>query len=134
QKKAAPETPPTPEPAAPQLPSAAAGTSGLRGDITVDAANFEFTYYLLVIRNRIAAAWAPPAGLASAGEAVRAVGFFRIGRSGRITETRLEQGSRIDFFDQSAIRAVTVANPMPPLPLGYGAPDLGVHFGFDYGG
>src|SRR5262245_54541212 len=134
QKKVVPEKAPAAEPAAPQLPSAPAGTSGLRGDISVDAANFEFTYYLLVIRNRIAAAWAPPAGLASAGQAVRAVVFFRISRSGQITEIRLEQGSAIDFFDQSAIRAVTVANPMPPLPLGYNAPDLGVHFGFDYGG
>jgi protein TonB len=102
--------------------------------VSVDAANFEFTYYLLVIRNRIAAVWAPPAGLTPGGQQVRAVVFFRINRSGELSEVRLERSSGIAFFDQSALRAVTLSGPMPPLPLGFSAPDLGVHFGFEYGG
>ncbi len=133
-KPTTPQTPAAPAPPEPQLPSAPAGNAGLRGEVSVDAANFEFTYYLLVLRNRVAAAWAPPAGLAPGGQEVRAVVFFRVTRGGQISEIRLERGSGASFFDQSAIRAITLANPMPPLPLGYPAPDLGVHFGFTYGG
>src|SRR5262245_20889691 len=44
------------------LPYAAVGTSGLQGQISLDS-NFEFTYYLLLVRNRVAQNWAPPAGL-----------------------------------------------------------------------
>jgi TonB family protein len=133
-KKPAPV--PEEEPAAPaaQLPAAPVGAAGLRGEVAVDAANFEFTYYLLVIRNRIASVWSPPAGLAPGGEQIRTVVYFRITRSGEIAEIRLEKPSGVSFFDQSAIRAVTIANPMPPLPLGFSAPDLGVHFGFEFGG
>jgi protein TonB len=128
------EEKPTSAGAVPQLPSAPVGSTGLRGELSVDAANFEFTYYLLVIRNRIASVWAPPAGLVTGGRQIRAVVFFRVTRSGELSEIRLERASGVPFFDQSALRAVTVANPMPPLPFGFAAPDLGVHFGFEYGG
>ncbi len=134
--KAKPKEKAPPKPAASpaaSLPATPVGSAGLRGEVTVDAANFEFTYYLLVLRNRIASTWSPPAGL-TAGGPIRAVVFFRITRSGELSEVRLERSSGVAFFDQSAVRAVTIANPMPPLPLGYGAADLGVHFGFEYGG
>src|SRR6476661_4770800 len=42
-----PETPP------PALPSAPVGNAGLRGDVAVDASDFEFTYYLMLVRNKI---------------------------------------------------------------------------------
>jgi TonB family protein len=115
-----------------QLPYAAVGNSGLRGAVAVDDANFEFAYYLTLVRNRIAANWAPPAGLTHGGEPVRAVLYFRIHRDGRIDATRLETGSGVEFFDRSAVRAVTLSDPLPPLPLGYSGSDLGVHFGFEY--
>ena len=37
-----------------------------------------------------------------------------------------------EYFDQSAIRSIQLGDPMPPLPLGYGGGDLGVHFGFEF--
>src|SRR5207237_360134 len=39
---------------APTLPSEAIGNAGLRGQVAVDARDFEFTYYLVLVRNRIA--------------------------------------------------------------------------------
>ena len=115
---------------APALPYASVGSSGLQGAIALDS-NFEFTYYLTLVRNRIAQSWSPPAGLAG-GQPVRAVAYFRIARDGSITSIRLETGSGVEFFDRSALRAVQLSDPLPPLPLGYSGGDLGVHFGFQF--
>jgi UDP-2,3-diacylglucosamine pyrophosphatase LpxH len=37
-----------------------------------------------------------------------------------------------ECFDRSALRAVTISDPLPPLPDGFGGSELGVHFGFDW--
>jgi protein TonB len=130
------ETPgkPEPQPAAVALPYAPAGNAGLRGQIAVDGADFEFTYYLLLVRNRVAQNWTPPAGLVTAGRPVRAVVRFRIARDGEVSDVRVEEGSAVEFFDRSALRAVLISAPLPPLPLGFSSSELGVHFGFEYSG
>ena len=124
------EQPPQPATPTPALPYASVGSSGLQGAIALDS-NFEFTYYLTLVRNRIAQSWSPPAGLAG-GQPVRAVTYFRVARDGSITSIRLETGSGVEFFDRSALRAVQLSDPLPPLPLGYSGGDLGVHFGFQF--
>jgi TonB family protein len=124
------ETPPAMP--APALPSAPVGSSGLAGDISVDASNFEFTYYLVLVRNRIAANWSPPAGIMTSGRKVRAVVSFKITRAGPVTDVRLEETSGMEFFDRSTMRAIMLSDPMPPLPDGYSASELGIHFGFDW--
>lgn len=116
----------------PALPSAPVGSSGLRGAVSVDARDFEFTYYLVLVRNRIASNWAPPAGLATGGRRVRTVVGFRIGRAGTLSAVRMDEGSGMEFFDRSALRAVVLSDPLPPLPLGFPASELGVHFGFEW--
>lgn len=122
------------ESVAPALPYAAVGNAGLRGSLSLDRADFEFTYYLVLVRNRVANAWNPPAGLVTRGQPVRAVVYFRIGRGGAVSAVRLEEASGFEFFDRSTLRAVTISDPMPPLPLGFSGSDLGVHFGFEYAG
>jgi TonB family protein len=130
--KAQPSPPPrTRENPAATLPSEQVGPSGLKGDVNVDTGNFEFTYYLVLIRNRIASNWSPPAGM-STGEKVRSVVYFRVGRGGELSDIRIENASGVEFFDHSALRAVTISDPMPPLPLGFTGGELGVHFGFDW--
>ncbi|HYM81665.1 MAG TPA: energy transducer TonB [Candidatus Limnocylindria bacterium] len=126
------ETPPTPQ--APALPSAPLGSSGLRGDVAVDASNFEFTYYLILVRNKIAQNWTPPTGISAGGGAVRAVVYFRITRGGQVGAVRLENSSGVEFFDRTAQRAIVISDPLPPLPLGFGGSELGVHFGFEWAG
>jgi TonB family protein len=120
-----------PETAAPALPYAAVGPAGLKAQVALDDKNFEFTYYLVLVRNRIAANWTPPGGVAGA---THAVVYFRIGRDGSVAGARIENGSGNEFFDLSAVRAVTISDPLPPLPLGYSGGDLGVHFGFEVAG
>ncbi len=121
-----------PETAAPRpaLPFAAVGPPGLKGEVSVDATDFEFTYYLMLVRNRIAQSWTPPGG----GQGAHTVVYFRITRGGAIAGPRIEQGSGVDFFDQAALRAVVLSDPLPPLPLGWSGSELGVHFGFEYSG
>ena len=116
----------------PTLAPARVGPAGLSGDLSVDSGNFEFTYYLMLIRNQIAANWSAPAGLSTGGNPVRAVVYFRVHRGGEITGIQLETPSGYEFFDRSTLRAVTVSDPLPPLPLGFSGGELGIHFGFDW--
>ena len=122
----------TPPPAAKQLVLPMAQVAnGVSGQVAVDDASFEFTYYLQIVRAQIARNWTPPAG---SGEGTRVEVYFRVSRSGEISGLRVETGSGNDVFDDSAIRAVTITEQLPPLPLGYAGADLGIHFGFEYTG
>ena len=122
----------TPPEAAPALPWARAGNAGLAGQIQLDSRDFEFTYYLMLVRNRVAQNWSPPAGLAASG-AVQALAYFQITRDGAVRGLRLETASGLGYFDASVMRAVMVSDPLPPLPLGFTGSSLGVHFGFQWG-
>lgn len=119
------ETPPA------ALPYAQLNEPGLSGQVSVDSGDFAFAYYLRQVRSRIAQNWSPPAGL-QAGAPIQAVVYFKISRDGSISSIRMETGSQAEFFDRSALRAVTLSDPMPPLPLGFEGSELGVHFGFRY--
>jgi TonB family protein len=112
------------------LPSASVGPAGLSGDVAVEGGDFEFTYYLELIRNRIATNWSPPSGVAT--QRVRAVVYFKVARNGALSAVRMETASGVEFFDRSALRAVMISDPLPPLPLGFAGSDLGVHFGFEW--
>lgn len=104
---------------------------GLSGQVAVDDANFEFAYYLQMVRAQVARNWTPPAGAAPG---ARVEVYFRVARSGAISGLRIETGSGNGVFDQSAARAVVITQQLPPLPLGYAGADLGIHFGFEYTG
>lgn len=135
-KPAAPRAEPAREEAAPSptgagLPYARVGSAGLSGAVGVESRDFEFTYYLMLIRNKVAQNWAPPAGLES-GRPVRAVVYFKVARNGGVSAVRLETASGAEFFDRASLRAVTLSDPLPPLPLGFPGSDLGIHFGFEY--
>jgi TonB family protein len=110
------------------------GVPGLSAGVAVDDINFEFTYYLISLRNRIGQNWSPPAGMRRGNEPVRVTVYFRIRRDGRVVEPQVEKSSGIRFFDQSAVRAVRVSSPVPPLPMGYAEDELGVHFAFEFEG
>ena len=125
-----PAAKPEPPAEAPALPWARVGPPGLSGQIAVDSRDFEFTYYLMLVRNRIAQNWAPPAGLGGTAEAVA---YFQIGRDGSVRGLRLETPSGLEYFDRSVTRAVVLSDPLPPLPLGFSGASLGVHFGFQWG-
>jgi len=112
--------------------TASLGAPGLSGDVSVDAADFAFTYYLIAVRNRVGQNWGAPAGLETSGNVVRCTVYFKIDRLGGVSDVKLEESSGVAFFDQSAVRAVSVSSPLPPLPEDYAKGSLGVHFGFQF--
>jgi TonB family protein len=94
--------------------------------------DFRWSYYLAAIRNKIGSRWVPPPGMEAAGGMVKAKLYFRISRDGQISVARIESSSGHAFFDQTAMRALLAATPLPPLPAEYTDSYLGVHFGFEY--
>jgi TonB family protein len=100
------------------------------GSIAIDASDFPFTYYLRLIQSKIGERWAPPRAAAAGGE--RVVVLFEIQRDGQIREPTVERSSGNNLYDQAAIRAVTEASPLPPLPPEFKAASLRVHFGFEF--
>jgi TonB family protein len=85
--------------------------------------DFGYGYYIDRLLQLIDANWTrPPVG----GE-VKTVVFFRIQKSGQITDLRVEQPSGYNAFDLAALRAVQNAAPFPALPASYRHDSLGVN-------
>jgi protein TonB len=111
-------------------PSTGAGTGAVTtGDVSLDAADFPFAYYIATVRRKIATNWQVPGG---SSEAIHCRVYFRVSRSGAIDGASVESSSGNFLFDQAALRAVVQANPLPPLPGGFPDSYLGVHFSFAY--
>jgi TonB family protein len=108
------------------------GGSGIGLSGTGTDSDFPFTYYLIAVRNKIALRWSPPRGVSAGGAALRVTLHFRILRGGTVTDLEVEQASGVDFYDQSAVRAVQAAMPLPPLPEEFPDEYLGVHFDFQF--
>ena len=121
----------SPTPAADLVPRWFSSDSTRTTDVRTEG-DFRFAYYLAALRNKIGSHWVPPQGLDPRVQPVRAVVYFRISRDGKVTLAQVESSSGFAFFDQTAIRALLSATPLPPLPAGYTDNYLGVHFGFDY--
>jgi TonB family protein len=121
----------TPGPAADLVPRWYSTDSSRATSVRTEG-DFRFAYYLAALRNKIGSRWVPPQGLDS-GRPIRAVVYFRIGRDGQVSQSHVESSSGSTFFDQTALRALLSATPLPPLPAGYTDQYLGVHFGFEFG-
>ncbi|MFB3906935.1 MAG: energy transducer TonB [Candidatus Eisenbacteria bacterium] len=96
---------------------------GVEGPITA------YSYYLSIVRDKIASYWEPPPGSVSQ---LSAMISFRINRTGNVEASYVEEPSGMTLFDQAALRAVTMAAPLPPLPQEYDGEWLGIHLRFVY--
>ena len=115
-----------------QTPSPARGgnqkSSGSVGTgIKLDAPEFPYPHYLVLLQFRIEGNWQPP--FSGIGEEVTTI-YFKITREGEIQDEKIEKSSGNFALDQAALRAVRSSNPLPPLPPGSGMETLGVHFDF----
>jgi len=99
--------------------------------LKVDEPDFTFLYYLNIIRNRIQEYWQPPRLASSQSQNQQAMVMFKIGRSGKISQIRVEQSSGNFLFDQAAQRALYEVAQLPPLPVEYGGSELTVHIEFE---
>ena len=57
---------------------------------------------------------------------------FVVERSGQITQAEVEQSSGVPILDRASLRAVLLADPLPPLPNSYPRDQVGVHLRFTY--
>jgi TonB family protein len=76
---------------------------------------FQFPPYLLIVRDKVERNWNPPPGAKGAKVKVT----FRVLRSGRVGEAKLQESSGNFYFDQAAMRAILASSPFPPLPEGF---------------
>jgi TonB family protein len=101
-------------------------------NLSVDASDFPFTYYLRQLHAKVSERWRRPVLVAS--EQVSAVVYFEIDREGQLRgEPKIKQSSGNELYDQSALRAVVESLPFPPLPREFPGQYLKVNFGFDPG-
>ena len=120
---------PDPETVASSAVSADTVLAPTTGDITIDSDDFPFMYYLTNIKRKIAAYWNVPGTTA---DAKYCVVYFKVARGGAVQSPMIESPSGSFLFDQAALRAVTQASPLPPLPNQFQDDYLGVHFSFAY--
>lgn len=97
-------------------------------NITLDTANFPYTYYTNQIVKKIAANWK----WANKFGKLKALVYFRIQRGGGITDLEVKKPSGDTVFDQQAGRAIELSSPFPPLPAAYAEDSLGIYFEFSY--
>jgi TonB family protein len=94
--------------------------------------SFPYTYYVLLIRDKVSSNWYTSLISPGLSSTIRTVVYFRILRDGQITNLKIEESSGIKSFDLSALRAIYSAAPFPPLPSGFEGEYLGVHFIFEH--
>jgi protein TonB len=99
------------------------------GAVTLNASDFPFAWYLRQVQRKISEKWE---GQARDGSQPQVV--FEIGRDGKVTGLKVEKSSGNVLYDQAALRAITDATPLPPLPDDFKESFLKVHLGFNYAG
>jgi protein TonB len=106
----------------------------LRGamQMRVDGEVLPYAYYLSIVQRKIAGFWEPPAGIDQQPGEVAAIVWFRIEKDGAVRSNSVEEPSGISPFDASALRALTRALPLPPLPQNYPGDHLIIHLRFVY--
>jgi TonB family protein len=99
------------------------------GALTLNAADFPFAWYLRQVNDKISRNWE---GKARDGAQPTAV--FEISRNGQVRALAIEKSSGNPLYDQAALRAITEAIPLPPLPEEFKEAFLRIHLGFNYTG
>ena len=147
-QKVAPTPPKAPQssgmPSSHQAPAQAAlpagpGGGGLGGvvaesGVSADNADPSLSYYLVAIQEKVSSRWVePPSGLAPR-QVQRVTLGFTVVRSGLVRDIQVLTPSGSIFLDQSALRAVQEAVPLPPFPALFAQETLLVRFHFEMRG
>jgi len=114
------------EPPAPALgrPSGSAQGSGA---MTVDVTDFPYAWYLAAVQRKITERWE-----SRALQGRQPVAVFEIARNGQVSKLAIEKSSGNQYYDQQALRAISEANPFPPLPAEFAEATLRIHIGFNF--
>ncbi|HEX9867587.1 MAG TPA: TonB C-terminal domain-containing protein [Candidatus Tectomicrobia bacterium] len=110
-------------------PGSSLALGGGSGMLSLDSANFPFTYYLRQVTGRIEENWIRPQQNLG-----RVVVYFQIKRDGSIIEPQIQESSRNQAADLLASGAIKRSEPFPPLPVEFGGDHLGIYLCFGLGG
>ena len=119
--------PPEPPAPPPQALGQRTGSAAGAGAVTLNVSDFPFAWYLSRVQAKITERWA---GRALPGQ--QPVAVFDIGRDGQMSGLAISRSSGNTYYDQAALRAITEANPFPPLPPDFPGTTLRVHLGFNF--
>lgn len=103
------------------------GLGGVGGGSAFDQ-DFEYAYYAQQMLGRIHQHWQRTPVQGTAVVIVR----FTILKDGSVHDVEVEQSSGLSVLDRGAMRAVMLADPMPPLPNSYPRDRVGLHLRFTY--
>jgi len=95
-------------------------------------ANFPYTYYLNIITDRVSSNWFSSLVDPGISGSFQTIIYFRIEKSGQVSDIKIEQSSGVTPLDLSAVRAVKASAPFPPLPREYDDAYLGIHLIFEH--
>ncbi len=86
--------------------------------------------YYNLIWQRIRSVWVLPDEVLRGKKDLETIVAIRVARDGQIVDIQFEKKSGNPYLDESAIRAIKKANPLPPLPPGIEGDkfDLGIRF------
>jgi TonB family protein len=93
---------------------------------------FPFQYYLQLIMDRVSANWFTSLVDSGATGVFTATVYFRIYRSGQVSDLKIRESSGIQSLDLSAMRAVQTSAPFPALPNDYDGQYLAINLIFEH--
>lgn len=100
--------------------------------VTVDNTDPALAYYFVLIQDKITGNWTPPK--MSPGTTANVSVSLRILRSGQVRGLAVGSSSGDHLLDDSAVRAVGLSSPLPPLPPLYRAEALSLELRFTFVG
>lgn len=147
-RKVIPKPPKAPKPTTPpQIAQAAVptvlpapprrgGAPGVVSESSVSTAKADPTlsYYLAAIQAKVSSRWIEPSLSLNTGQVERVTLRFTVLRSGLVRDIQVLDPSDSVFLDQSALRAVQEAVPLPPFPPLFPEETLQVRFHFEMRG
>lgn len=103
-----------------------AGTGGASSGVM----SIKFKIYYNLLWQRIRSVWVLPEEALGGKKNLETIIAIRIAKDGQIEEMQFEKRSGNPYLDESALRAIKKANPLPPLPPGIEGDkfDVGVRF------
>jgi len=99
------------------------------GGAAVDNVSFDYPYWFVQAFGKIERNWTNPV---YANRPISCIIYFQVIRSGRIIKVEIEESSGVDAFDRACERAVTLSQPLPPLPDDFADEIIGIHLTFPY--
>ena len=96
----------------------------------VDIRKFPYPWYIRIMTDKINRKWDTLSMDFFTDRPVHVTVYFKVDRQGKVGNLYVEQPSLNDAIDISAMDAVRLSSPLPPLPPGYKEDVLEVHFGF----